>query len=78
MDKIHWASQWLANQNVDERYIEWIALGIDFLLLALLSLIADFLSRRILVSIIHAAVKRTKATWDDYFFEQRFSKESLT
>ena len=68
MDKIHWASQWLANQNVDERYIEWIALGIDFLLLALLSLIADFLSRRILVSIIHAAVKRTKATWDDYFF----------
>lgn len=74
MDKIHWASQWLANQNIDERYIEWIALGIDFLLLALLSLIADFLSRRILVSIIHAAVKRTKATWDDYFFEQKVFK----
>jgi miniconductance mechanosensitive channel len=74
MDKIHWASQWLANQNIDDRYIEWIALGIDFLLLALLSLIADFLSRRILVSIIHAAVKRTKATWDDYFFEQKVFK----
>ena len=29
-------------QNIDERYIEWIALGIDFLVLALLSLIADF------------------------------------
>jgi hypothetical protein len=54
MDKIHWASQWLANQNVDERYIEWIALGIDVVLLALLSLLADFISRRILVSIIHA------------------------
>ncbi|MGD2004241.1 MAG: mechanosensitive ion channel [Flavobacteriales bacterium] len=74
MDKIHWASQWLANQNVDERYIEWIALGIDVILLALLSLLADFLSRRILVSIIHAAVKRTKATWDDYFFEQKVFK----
>ena len=74
MDKIHWASQWLADQNVDERYIEWISLGIDFLLLALLSLIADFLSRRILVSIIHAAVKRTKATWDYYFFEQKVFK----
>ena len=74
MDKIHWASQWLANQNVDERYIEWIALGIDVVLLALLSLLADFLSRRILVSIIHAAVKRTKATWDDYFFEQKVFK----
>ena len=74
MDKIHWASQWLANQNVDPRYIEWIALGIDVALLALITLLADFLSRRILVSIIHAAVKRTKATWDDYFFEQKVFK----
>ena len=74
MDKIHWASQWLANQNIDPRYIEWIALGIDVALLALISLLADFLSRRILVSIIHAAVKRTKATWDDYFFEQKVFK----
>ena len=74
MDKIHWASQWLANQNVDERYIEWVALGIDVVLLALLSLLADFISRRILVSIIHAAVKRTKATWDDYFYEQKVFK----
>ena len=74
MNKIHWASQWLANQNVDERYIEWVALGIDVVLLALLSLLADFISRRILVSIIHAAVKQTKATWDDYFFEQKVFK----
>ncbi len=74
MDKIHWASQWLANQNVDPRYIEWIALGIDVAVLALISLLADFLSRRILVSIIHTAVKRTKATWDDYFFEQKVFK----
>ena len=74
MDKIHWASQWLANQNIDERYIEWVALGIDILLLALLSLVADFVSRKILVSAIHSAVKRTKATWDDYFFEQKVFK----
>lgn len=74
MDKIHWASKWLANQNVDPRYIEWIALGIDLVLLTLLSLLADFVSRRILVGIIHAAVRRTKATWDDYFFEQKVFK----
>ena len=71
MDKIHWASQWLANQNVDDRYIQWIALGIDLVLLALISLAADLVSRKILVQLIHAAVKRTKATWDDYFFEQK-------
>lgn len=74
MEKLHWASQWLTQQNIHERYIEWIALGIDVLILALISLVADFVSRRVLVSIIHAAVKKTKATWDDYFFEQRVFK----
>ena len=71
MDKIHWASHWLANQNVDDQYIQWFALGIDLVLLALLSLVADLISRKVLVRLIHTAVQRTKATWDDYFFEQK-------
>ena len=71
MDKIHWASQWLANQNVDDQYIQWFALGIDLVLLALISLVADLVSRKVLVRLIHTAVQRTKATWDDYFFQQK-------
>ena len=74
MDKLHWASEWLASKNVNPTWIEWISLGIDLILLVLISLVADFIARRILVSLIQAAVKRTKATWDDYFFEQRVFK----
>ncbi len=74
MDQMHWASDWLRQQHVSEYWIEWIVLGIDIFLLALISLLADFLSRKILVRVIHTAVKRTKATWDDYFFEQNVFK----
>lgn len=74
MEKLHWASEWLRQNNVSEAWIEWIALGIDILLLAFISFVADFISRRVLVTVIHSAVKRTKATWDDYFFEQRVFK----
>ena len=71
---MHWASDWLRQQHVSEYWIEWTVLGIDIVLLTLISLLADFLSRKILVRVIHAAVKRTKATWDDYFYEQRVFK----
>ena len=74
MEKLHWASHWLRQNNVSEAWIEWIALGIDVLLIAIISFVADFISRRVLVTVIHSAVKRTKATWDDYFFEQRVFK----
>lgn len=74
MEKLHWATDWLTNKNINPEWIEWISLGIDLIILIVISLLADFLSRRILISVIHAAVKRSKATWDDYFFEQRVFK----
>jgi miniconductance mechanosensitive channel len=74
MEKLHWATDWLANKHINPEWIEWISLGIDLIILIVISLLADFLSRRILISVIHAAVKRSKATWDDYFFEQRVFK----
>lgn len=71
MEKLHWTTQFLLDRGVDANIVEWIALGIDIVLLVLISWVADFIARKILLSVIHAAVKRTKATWDDYFFEQR-------
>lgn len=71
MEKLHWTSDFLLKKGVDPAIVEWLALGIDLVLLILISWIADFLARRILLTLIHRAVKRTRATWDDYFFEQR-------
>ncbi|MEY2963246.1 MAG: hypothetical protein RL754_507 [Bacteroidota bacterium] len=71
MEKLKWTSQFLTNRGVNPEFVEWVAFGIDLVLLILISLLADFIARRILLSLIHSLVKRTKATWDDYFYEQR-------
>ncbi len=71
MNQLHWTTDFLISKGVREDLVEWIALGIDIILIALLSWVADFIARRILLSVIHALVKKSKATWDDYFFEQR-------
>ena len=74
MNKLHWTTDFLIDQGVQPEYVQTIAVGIDIILLVLTSLIADFIARRILLSIIHRVVKRSKATWDDYFFEQKVFK----
>ena len=74
MNNLHWTTDFLIKQGVREEFVQWIALGIDIILLVLISWVADFIARRILLSIIHTLVKRSKATWDDYFFEQKVFK----
>ena len=74
MNTLHWTTDFLIKQGVREEFVQWIALGIDIILLVLISWVADFIARRILLSVIHTLVKRSKATWDDYFFEQKVFK----
>ncbi|MGA0196169.1 MAG: mechanosensitive ion channel family protein [Schleiferiaceae bacterium] len=74
MNTLHWTTDFLIKQGVREDFVHWIALGIDIILLVLISWVADFIARRILLSVIHTLVKRSKATWDDYFFEQKVFK----
>jgi miniconductance mechanosensitive channel len=71
MDTLHWTTEFLLRKGLDPQLVQWIALAVDLLLLLLISLVADFFARRIILSVIHAAVKRTKATWDDYFYDQK-------
>ena len=73
MNNLHWTTDFLIKQGVREEF-QWIALGIDIILLILISWVADFIARRILLSVIQTLVKRSKATWDDYFFEQKIFK----
>ena len=71
MDTLHWTTDFLLRKGLDPQVVQWIALAVDLLLLLLISWVADFIARRIILSVIHAAVKRTKATWDDYFYNQK-------
>ena len=71
METLHWTTDFLLHKGLDPQLVQWIALIVDLLLLLLISWVADFFARRIILSIIHSAVKRTKATWDDYFYDQK-------
>lgn len=71
MDTLHWTTDFLLRKGLDPQLVQWIALFVDLLLLLLISWVADYIARRIILSVIHAAVKRTKATWDDYFYDQK-------
>jgi len=48
MNQLHWTTDFLLSKGVRADLVEWIALGIDVVLIALVSLVADFLARRIL------------------------------
>ena len=71
MDTLHWTTDFLLQKGLDPQLVQWIALAVDLLLLLLISLLADLFALRIILSVIHSAVKRTKATWDDYFYDQK-------
>lgn len=71
MNLLSQTSEFLLNQGVPEKFVDWIAFGIDLLLLILISWLADFLTRKLLLNLIGRIVKKSKAKWDDYFFEQK-------
>ncbi|TNE30652.1 MAG: mechanosensitive ion channel [Bacteroidetes bacterium] len=67
----HWAHDWLVKQELSDFWITAFTLVLDLATLLVIAFIADYLTRKILLTIAHRLVKRTKAKWDDYFLEQR-------
>jgi len=60
MDTLHWTTDFLLRKGLDPQVVQWIALAVDLLLLLLISWVADFIARRIILSVIHAASKTDK------------------
>ena len=67
----HWTRDWLSQQDLPEWLIATLTIGVDVITLALIILVADFIARKIFISIVKRIVARSKTHWDDYFYEQR-------
>lgn len=67
----HWAYEWVDSLSFTEFWSSVVVLTIDLITLFLVAFIADFLARRVFLTVVHRLVHRTKATWDDYFLENR-------
>ncbi|NVK04870.1 MAG: mechanosensitive ion channel [Flavobacteriia bacterium] len=66
-----WAHDWLAEQGFTDLWINILTLAIDIIAILIISFIADYIARRILLSVAQRLVLKTKATWDDYLLEHK-------
>ncbi|WP_421752258.1 mechanosensitive ion channel family protein [Croceimicrobium sp.] len=67
----HWAHEWLADLGLSANWVEYITLGIDIILVLLLSLVVDFIARKVILRIVTRYVKRSKNQYDDILLEKR-------
>ena len=67
----HWAREWFLEQGVSEQAASYMTLALDVLLLIIISFIADFITRRIILGFVSSYVKRSKSEYDDIFLEKK-------
>ncbi len=62
---VEFLQNWLVDQGLSTevaRIVRWVTLGLGVLLL---SLLADFIAKRILLAIVDAFIRKTRTSWDD-------------
>lgn len=67
----HWANDWLAAKGFEASTISYITLGIDILVVLLVSFVVDFIARRLILSYVTRYVNRSKNKYDDVFLEKK-------
>ena len=67
----HWARTFFESQDLSESLVAGLTVGVDFVVLVLVSLLADYVTRSILMRIIRRWVLKTKAPWDDHFLKEK-------
>ncbi len=67
----HWAKDFFVSQGLSDQWVEILTFTTDVVILAVIAWLADFITRSIILNVVHRIVSRTKATWDDSFYEQK-------
>jgi len=70
----HWALSWLLDQGISQTRAESLTLAIDFFFVIVISLVADFIARRVILRVVARYVKHSKNNYDDIFLEKRVFK----
>ncbi len=70
----HWAINGLRDQGLSEASAEAITVAIDAVIVIAISLLADFIARKIILRIVSRYVKRSKNNYDDVLLEKRVFK----
>ena len=66
----NYIQQSLINVGLNQSQVDFINGSIDLLAIIIMALIADWITKRIIIQIIKRIVERSKTDWDDIIFEQ--------
>ncbi len=67
----HWAHEWLTSLGISDLWVDRLTFGVDIALVLVLSLIVDFIARKIILRLVTRYVKRSKNNYDDILLEKR-------
>lgn len=67
----HWSKIRLESIGLEGNWLLGSMLAIDLLIIALAAILADVISKRVLLRIVGRIVRKTTVTWDDIYLEKR-------
>lgn len=63
---------WLLNNGVNETFAQFFKVAISLAVIVILALIADYITRKIILVLVARIAKKTKTDWDDILLERKF------
>lgn len=63
--------KWLIGIGINYQIAEILSVALILIIIAVVGLIADFLSKKILLTVLTRIVRRTKTVWDDILLEKK-------
>jgi len=67
----HWMSDWLSSIGLAQEIVPTVAFGLDVCILVFVAILADVISKRVILRAIEKTVKRSSSTLDDIFFDKK-------
>ncbi len=67
----HWAHDWLSGLGLSNPWVDYLTMGIDILIVLVLSWIVDFVARKFILRVVSRYVRKSKNQYDDVLLEKR-------
>lgn len=67
----HWAYNWFIENGASETTAEYLSLILDVFILLAISLIVDFIARRLILGFVKSYARRSKNDYDDVFVDKK-------
>jgi miniconductance mechanosensitive channel len=67
----HWVRQWLEGAGLSENLVSALTITADIIVLVLIAIVSDFITKRLILGLIKRIVNRSKTKWDDYFYQRK-------